>query len=127
MAELVPAGVFPFDGRGPELRRAVWDSDGTTLLAIDYTEYTEPRGRLRHVRFSRPQVVMFTPEEVIGEIPSLAGGVAALDLGRSEWFRTFNPQHLDRCSHFQLLFYDELLDIICESLEFADGPFTSTA
>ena len=66
---------------------------------------------------------MFTPEEVIGD----PGDGGAVDLGRSEWLSTFAPQHLASCRHFQLLFYDELLDIICESLEFADGVFTPTA
>ena len=71
---------------------------------------------------------MFTPEEVIGSTMHLhPDGPAALDLGRSDWLRSFNPQHLDACRHFQLLFYDELLDIICERLEFADGVFTQAA
>ena len=123
MTELVPAGVFPFDGRGPELQRAIWDSRGSTLLAVEYTDADDT---LRHVRFHAPQVVMFTPEEVISTTALQPGSTAAVDLGRSEWLRSFSPQHLDACSHFQLLFYDELLDIICERLDFADGAFTQT-
>ena len=120
MSHRIAADKLSFDGRGPDLQRAIWDARGTRLLAIDYTEAD---GTPRHVRFGEPQVVMFTPEEVVGD-PSDGG---ALDLGRSQWLQSFAPQHLARCRHFQLLFYDELLDIICESLEFADGPFTSTA
>jgi hypothetical protein len=116
----IAADKFYLDGRGPELRRALWDERGTTLLAV---EYDDTDGTLRHVRFRAPQVVMFTPEEVVGAGDH--GG--ALDLGRSAWFQSFSQQHLERCSHFQLLFYDELLDVICESLEFADGAFTPTA
>ena len=66
---------------------------------------------------------MFTPEEVIGQ----PGDGGATDLGRSEWLQSFTQRHLGACRHFRLLFYDELLDVICESLEFADGVFTPTA
>ena len=120
MSYRIAADKFAFDGRGPDLQRAIWDARGTRLLAIDYREAD---GTLRHVRFVEPQVVMFTPEEVVGD--GEQGG--ALDLGRSAWFQSLGQQHLERCSHFQLLFYDELLDVICESLEFADGVFTPTA
>lgn len=120
MSTPVAADKFQFDGRGPELRRAVWDDRGTALLAVDYTDLD---GSLRHVRFHAPQVAMFTPEEVMAQ----RGLGGAVDLGCSEWLQSFDQQHLARCHHFQLLFYDELLDIICESLEFADGAFTPTA
>ena len=119
MSNRVAADKFPFDGRGPELERAVWDSRGTLLLAIDYRD---AGGALRHVRFQSPQVAMFTPEEVVG----YPGQDGAFDLGRSPWLQSFAQQHLGRCRHFRLLFYDELVDIICESLEFADGAFTPT-
>ncbi len=129
MSESIAADVFYSDGRGPELKRALWDARGTALVAIDYTD---PDGVLRHVRFHGPQVAMFTPEEVVG-CARQAGAfesnrpTAAIDLGQSDWLRTFDPRHLNRCRHFQLLFYDELLDIICERLEFLDGAFTPTA
>jgi hypothetical protein len=100
--------------------KAVWDSRGTLLLAIDYRDAD---GALRHIRFQSSQVAMFTPEEVAGD----PGQHGAVDLGCSAWLQSFAQQHLGRCRHFRLLFYDELLDIICESLEFADGVFTPTA
>ena len=120
MSNATGADEFHFDGRGPELRRAIWDERGTTLLAVDYRD---TNGALRHVRFYAPQVVMFRPEEVVGH--RAEGG--ATDLGRSAWLQSFHQQHLASCRHFQLLFYDEMLDIICESLQFADGAFTPTA
>ncbi len=66
---------------------------------------------------------MFTPEELIGQVR----GGGASDLGISRWLEGFRQQHLAACRHFELLFYDERLDIICESLEFADGAFTPSA
>jgi hypothetical protein len=118
--EQIATDKFHFDGRGPELKRAVWDERGTTLLAVDYAD-TE--GAVRHARFHGSQVAMFTPEEVIGS----SGHRGAVDLGQSEWLHSFHQEHLGRCRHFRLLFYDELLDVICESVEFADGAFTSAA
>ena len=87
------------------MRRAIWDARGTTLLAIDYSDLD---GSLRHVRFESAQVTMFTPEEIIGA----PGDGGAADLGQSAWFHSFRGQHVASCRHFQLLFYDELLDII---------------
>ena len=72
---------------------------------------------------------MFTPEEVIPYGSSRVADfgahrpAAAFDLGHSEWLLSFSPQHLSRCHHFQLLFYDELLDVICEGLDFRSGAY----
>jgi hypothetical protein len=117
MSDCIAVDQFHFDGRGPELQRAVWDDRGATLLAVDYNDVD---GTPRHVRIRSPQVVMFTPEEVIAR----PGPGGAFDLGRSAWLQSFNQWHLERCCHYRLRFYDELLDIICEALEFFDGAFT---
>src|SRR5471030_2842695 len=128
MIQPVAVEHFYHDGRGPELHRVHWRQPTcAVLLGIDYIL---PDGTdLLHVGFVRPQVFMFTPEEVIpyGTSSVVDFGAfrpaAAFDRGRSEWLLTFNPQHLDRCRHFQLLFYDELLDVICEDLAFRDGSY----
>ncbi len=72
---------------------------------------------------------MFTPEEVVDYGSSRVTNfgphspAAAFDLSRSEWLLSFNPRHLTRCHHFQLLFYDELLDVLCEGLDFRSGAY----
>ncbi len=118
---------FYASGRGPSLHRVVSNRYGL-LGGFEYHRIDDPpdAAHLRHVRILAPQVVMYTPEEVINYSTWAAGfrqhrGAGALDLGRSEWLRSFNPLHLAKCHHFQLLFYDELYDIICEGLEFGDG------
>ena len=65
-----PIGVehFYHDGRGPELQRVRWASPGNHVLrAIEYfcPDDVYEEAHLRHVHFVRPQVFMFTPEEVI--------------------------------------------------------------
>ena len=125
---------FYHEGRGPELRRAHWSAHGTSLRAIDYFNPDVPHtpDHLSHVRFIRPQVVAITPEEVI-DYRALGDGLvryrpaALFDLGRSAWLESFNPHHLVRCRHYQLFFYDQLFDVICEGLECHAGGYTEAA
>jgi hypothetical protein len=71
---------------------------------------------------------MFTPEEVINykalnpAWPTLRPA-GILCLGKSAWLNSFSPQHLDDCSHYQVVFYDELLDVICENIEVRKGEY----
>ncbi len=127
--EPVGVGAFSHDGRGPELLRAHWDRSGTILRAIDYRNPTDAPDRDRHVVVVRCQVVMITPEEVIDYTRNAfdSESAAAFDLGRSAWWESFAPRHLERCRHYQLYFYDHLFDLICEGLEFRDGLFTAAA
>ena len=127
-----PIGVDRFysNGRGPELQRIVWGERGLGLRAIEYFNNDDvyDDAHLKHVRIIRPQVIMTTPEEVIDFCGrATAFGIyrpaAAIDYGHSDWFQSFNRYHLSKCRHFQLLFCDELFDVICESLEFREGGF----
>ena len=117
----VAADVFLGDGRGPELQRLIWRMNGTALRAAEYRSAGE--SSMRHVVFEGVQVVQITPEEVLGAALSPSAEGYAIDLGRSEWLQSFNPHHLGACKHYRLLFYDELLDVICESLSFRPGPY----
>ena len=121
------------DARGPDLQRVHWGESGMGLLAIDYFNPDDPyeQASLKHVKFSGVQVVMITPEEVInlGTLARADGGrsrAAILDLGRSIWLGSFADRHLARCRHFQLLFYDELFDVICEELECRHGGYLAS-
>jgi hypothetical protein len=122
---------FYHDGRGPELQRVHWGLRGTQLQAIEYYNPDDVYDdvSLKHVRFHGFQAVQVTPEEVIdyGELGQRFNRdrpAAMYDLGKSLWLKSFNPHHLSACSHFQLLFYDELFDIICESVTCHNGAYT---
>ncbi|HYA44574.1 MAG TPA: hypothetical protein VED59_03140 [Acidimicrobiales bacterium] len=127
-----PIGVehFHHDGRGPELWHVHWGLRGKVLRAIDYfnPEVEYDASHLRHVAFIKPQVVMITPEEVIGgslgDALSRHRPAAAFDRGQDAWLGSFSPRHLAACRHYSLVFYDELIDVICEGLEFRSGGFT---
>lgn len=115
--------AFWHEGRGPELLRLHWDSSGTILRGADY--HNPDRGSttpVRRVRFARAQVAMITPEEVIdyatlGPLLATHRPAAMFDLGRSPWLESFAPRHLERCHHFRLMFYDQLVDVIAEGVE----------
>lgn len=130
MAQPIHVASFFYDGRGPELHGVHWDHTGTILRAVDYSNPTgaEEQSGLHHARFVGPQVVMITPEEVIGDevLGELLGQhrpAAMFDRGKSEWLRSFAQEHLGRCQHYQLLFYDQLLDVIAEGVEVGRGGF----
>lgn len=130
MPVAINVNAFYADGRGPELQRVCWGPDGTVLQAIEYFNPDDAYGddTLKHVRFVGMQVVQMTPEEVVdytelGPRLSISRPAAMFDLGRSGWLKDFSQRHLESCRHFQLVFYDELLDVICEQITCHLGPF----
>lgn len=132
-AVAINVNAFYADGRGPELQRR-WRQDGSVLRAIEYFNPDDVYGddTLKHVRFVGMQVVQITPEEVIdyaelGPRLSASRPAAMFDLGRSAWLRSFSQRHLASCRHFQLMFYDELFDVICEQVTSHSGPFREEA
>jgi hypothetical protein len=77
------------------------------------------------------QVHLSTPEEVYKYIrdevqwgPSI-NQAAALDLGRSDWLRSFAQRHLCKCEHYRIMVCDDILDIICEDIAAAAGAYAS--
>ena len=130
----IHADRFYHDGRGPTLERAHWRNQGRDLAAIDYRNHDDRVDRLKHVLFMGIQVVKITPEEVINYDRGWSERVAATrpaamwNLGQSAWLKSFAPRHLSKCHHFQLMFYDELFDIVAEEVACRDGGFrTETA
>ena len=127
----VESRALALDGRGPELQAVHWCVRGTLISAIDYYNPADvyDAANLKHVFFRAPQVVMITPEEVIGRSQTAHGLIrdcppaSMFDLGQTEWLNSFSPRHLAACSHFQLLFYEELFDVICEGTECRPGGF----
>jgi hypothetical protein len=122
---------FYHDGRGPELKQVHYANNGVILKAINYfnpdDEYTPEN--LKHLLFLRPQVFMFTPEEVLDYTEEINWGeynnAAIVCLGKSKWLESFSPRHLDKCLHYQVMFYDEFLDVICEGIEAKSGGFNA--
>jgi hypothetical protein len=117
---------FYTDGRGPELIKVHWALSGATLKAIDFIN--PDKTELMHLFFTKVQVLMFTPEEVINYVMlnpawKIYRSVGIICLGKSSWLNSFSPRHLEKCLHYQIMFYDELLDVICEKIEVRDGGY----
>lgn len=104
------------------------------LASVDYfnpdDEHTP--GNLKHLVFIKPQVFMFTPEEVYSasrdEVPWGAkdmGRAAIACLGRTKWLESFDPTHLGKCRHFRVMFYDYTLDIVCERIDARGGGYAA--
>ena len=125
---------FFHDGRGPEIHYIHWAQNGALLQAIDYfnPHAVHESSALKHVLIVKPQIVMITPEEAINYSRDGQGMIsykpaAMFDLGRTDWFQSFAQRHLGHCRHFQMFFYDELLDIIAEDIRCHAGGFKSRA
>lgn len=117
--------AFTKEGRGPVAEKVSWANNGATLRAIDFLNMDD---ELQHIFFTGVQVFMFTPEEVINyatlsPLWSENRKAGIICLGKSEWLNSFSSRHLDQCSHYQVMFYDQLLDVICEDLEVRSGSF----
>lgn len=128
MIQAILTQEFYSDGRGPELQAVRYANEGRRLQAVEY--FNPDEGPLKHLRFEGVQVWMFTPDEVYDYEMHLTSVVpdtaAAFCLGKSDWLQWFAPQHLTNCQHFQLVFYDEVLDVICERIVFGQGTFSET-
>ncbi|HUI97292.1 MAG TPA: hypothetical protein VLX44_16165 [Xanthobacteraceae bacterium] len=104
---------------------------GTLLRAVEYVNPDwSSESDVKHLLLHRAQVSMFTPEEVhdyrrdeIQWGPAL-DQAAVVDLGKSEWLLGFAQQHLDRCHHYRVMFYDQFLDVICEDISAREGPYS---
>jgi hypothetical protein len=58
-----------------------------------------------------------TTEEVHVNIAANGEPKAAIyETQDSEWIKSFSPVHLEKSKHFQIMFYDEIYDVICENI-----------
>jgi len=126
----IHAKSFYHDGRGPSLLKVHLAPGSSHLLAVDFAlpDASKESGETHHLRFIRAQAYAFTPEEVENyELTAVDWGStdkgAMVSLGRSPWLMSFSQQHLTKCEHFKLMFYDEFLDVICEQVLVEPGLF----
>jgi hypothetical protein len=123
---------FYHDGRGPSLLQVHFAPRSAHLVAIDYSppDWDGKTVGVRHLRFLKSQVHMFTPEEVENySVSQVNWGAtekgALVSLGRTLWLNSFSPIHLGRCEHFRAMFYDEFLDVVCEDVSAHEGAYVS--
>ena len=119
---------FYHDGRGPELQKVRWGQNGVVLKGFEYynPDDTYEEENLKHLKLIGIQVFSMTTEEVHANI--LANGktnAAIFEVKESKWLASFFPTHLSKCKHYQIMFYDEIYDIICEQVIAGTGTLNA--
>jgi hypothetical protein len=119
---------FYHDGRGPELQKVIWDYRGQILRGFEYfnpeDEYTAEN--LRHLVLDKVEVYSMAGEEVHKHIAANGKSRAAIfQIVDSPWKASFKQRHIQDCEHFQIMFYDEIFDVICRKIIPGTGPLNT--
>jgi hypothetical protein len=117
---------FYHDGRGPELQRVCWKYEGKVLAGFEYYNPDDvyDDDHLKHLILKKVQVFAMAGDEVHGNILATGETKAAIfRVINSEWKKTFLKSHIQDCEHYQIMFYDEIYDVICEAIFAGNGPF----
>ena len=116
------------DGRGPELLRVVWVYEGKILLGFEYynPEDTYDEESIKHLELVGVEAYSMTVEEVHGNILATGESKASIfRIEKSPWLKQYNSAHLDGCSHYQIIFYDEIYDVICKEIKAGNGRLSN--
>ncbi len=119
---------FYHDGRGPELQKVIWRKGGVIPKGFEYYNPDDgyDKESLKHIKLINVQVYSMATEEVHGNILATAKSKAAiLEVINSSWLKSYNPRHLSKCKHFQIMFYDEIYDVICEGIIAGKGKINA--
>lgn len=119
---------FYHDGRGPELQDVVWSKNGVCLVGFEYfnpDDVYEDRN-LKHIRLVGVEAFSMASDEVHGNILATGENKAAIyEVQDSAWLASFNQTHLGGCKHYQVIFYDEIYDLICKGIEVGRGKINA--
>ena len=119
---------FHHDGRGPELQKVIWDYRGQILRGFEYfnPEDDYKAENLRHLLLDKVEVYSMAGEEVHKNIAANGDTRAAIfQIVDSPWKRSFQQRHIQDCEHFQIMFYDEIFDVICRKITPGTGPLNT--
>ena len=110
---------FYHDGRGPKLQHVRWHRNGVIPRGFEYynpdDQYDE--ANLKNIALVGVQVYSMATDEVHGNILASSNSPAAIHkVLSSRWLSSFQQRHLISCKHYQVMFYDEIYDIICENI-----------
>jgi hypothetical protein len=115
---------FYHDGRGPELQRVILDDRGVFIRGFEYFNPTDKyiEENIKHIIIDQIEAFSVAGEEVHGNILYVKETKAAIfKIEESVWLKQFNPYHLADCNHYQIMFYDEIYDIICRNISLGKG------
>lgn len=119
---------FHHNGRGPELQRVVWAFDGKILQGFEYynPEDTYEEESIKHLVLVGVEAYSMAVEEVHNNILATRESKAsAFRIESSPWLKQYNPAHIEECSHYQIIFYDEIYDVICKEIKAGKGRLST--
>jgi hypothetical protein len=74
------------------------------------------------ISFENLQAYMVTPEEEYDyrSISALLSkdNRAILNMGKSDWYKSFTNRHSLNANHYKIIFYDQIIDVICNDVRF---------
>ena len=111
---------FHHDGRGPELQKVIWAHNGVILKGFEYynPEDVYEEKNIKHLELIGIEAYSMASEEVHGNILATGESEASIfKIINSPWLKQFNQSHLDECNHYQIMFYDEIYDVICKEIK----------
>jgi len=117
---------FHHDGRGPELQRVIWGLKGVVLKGFEYYNPEDDYDELniKHLELVKVEAFSQASDEVHGEIfiSNVKDSKAAIfRIENSTWLPKFQQIHLSKCAHYQIMFYDEIFDVICQEIKVGKG------
>lgn len=111
---------FYHDGRGPTLDKVVWERNGIILKGFEF--YNPDDNNKKHIILEQVESFAFASEEVHGNILcSRKSNAALFRVDNSIWKSQFNQRHIAQCNHYQIVFYDEIFDVICRNIIIGNG------
>ncbi len=110
---------FYHDGRGPELQAVIWKEMGVIPIGFEYFNPDDgcEEQDIKHIVLEGVQAYAMASEEVHANILMANKSKAAIvEVTNSTWLQSFSQTHLEKCKHYQVMFYDEVYDIVCEEV-----------
>ncbi len=118
---------FHHDGRGPELQKVILGRNGIVLKGFEYfnpdDSYDEKH--IKNISLEKVEAFSMASDEVHGSIVANGETQAAIHkIVDSEWKKQFSPIHTDDCEHYQIMFYDEIYDVLCKAVIVGKGRYS---
>ena len=117
--ETVYEDQFYCDGRGPELKTVVWRKKGISLHGFEYFNPDDvfDDKNIKNLVLEQVEAFAMAGEEVHGKIRATGDSKGGIyQIKNSEWKNSFSQLHLNDCEHYQIMFYDQIYDVICRKI-----------
>lgn len=115
--------VFYHDGRGPSLQKVIWENNGIFLSGFEYFNPDhKPQDEVKSMKLHGVEAYSMSSDEVHGNILISGKSKASIfEVLNSSWLASFQPLHISEYKHYQIVFYDEIFDVICKKITVSDS------